>query len=379
MRMYTEPTIYNPTDLSKRAFVSIYIHGKRWRFYNGNAIGIICNPNKTKSIHDRRKTLERLSRMLYSKLEKGWHPDTQSKQQELTVMEAMAYCENMIESEPVSHLYKRDLLSVIGQLKQHASTKKKSNLLISEYSTVHSIEDFLNQYRSSGTYFMNKRRNLSAVFRILISGGYLTTNPIKDVKKIKAKAVLHKPYESAQLKQVMTFLEKEYPNLHICCLLMMACFLRPHQEIRLLCLDDISPELDRITLDGESNKSGRIRSISIPYFIRPALQKFIGNFRSGSLNLFTGDIAPFNESYFNLQWSRAKHKLKAINLVEEGHTLYSFRHTSAIEVFKKTNNIKLLQHLMGHSNVNTTLIYLRGLRIDVNADVNLNLLESLFN
>lgn len=377
--MFSEPTIYNPTDLSKRAFISIYIHGKRWRFYNGNAIGIICNPNKAKSIHDRRKTLERLSRMLYSKLEKGWHPYTQSEQQELTVIEAMTYCEQMIKSEPISQLYKRDLLSVIGQLKQHASTKKKSNLLISEYSTVHSIEEFLNQYRSSGTYFMNKRRTLSAVFRILISGGHLTTNPIKDVKKIKVKAVLHKPYEPAQLKHVMAFLEKEYPNLHLCCLLMMACFLRPHQEIRLLNVGDISCEVDLITLDGKSNKSGRIRSISIPSFVKPFMYKRLSKMNSGSLNIFTGNLEPYNESYFNLQWSRAKKKLIKLNLIEAGHTLYSFRHTSAIEVFKKTNNIKLLQHLMGHSNVNTTLIYLRGLRIDVNADVNLNMLESLFN
>jgi integrase len=44
-------------------------------------------------------------------------------------------------------------------------------------------------------------------------------------------------------------------------------------------------------------------------------------------------------------------------------TLYSFRHTGAIEIYKRTNNLSILQKAMGHSTLAVTLGYLRGLEI----------------
>ena len=43
--------------------------------------------------------------------------------------------------------------------------------------------------------------------------------------------------------------------------------------------------------------------------------------------------------------------------------LYSFRHTGAIEIFKRTGSIHKLQRAMGHSSLNVSLTYLRGLEI----------------
>ena len=44
-------------------------------------------------------------------------------------------------------------------------------------------------------------------------------------------------------------------------------------------------------------------------------------------------------------------------------TLYSFRHTGAIEIFKRSGSITKLQKAMGHSSINVSLTYLRGLEI----------------
>ena len=59
-------------------------------------------------------------------------------------------------------------------------------------------------------------------------------------------------------------------------------------------------------------------------------------------------------------WSRFK---KQSNLLEQGQTLYSFRHSGAIEIFKRTGSITKLQKAMGHSSINVSLTYLRGLEI----------------
>ena len=44
-------------------------------------------------------------------------------------------------------------------------------------------------------------------------------------------------------------------------------------------------------------------------------------------------------------------------------TLYSFRHSGAIEIYKRTVSLSKLQTAMGHSSLNVSLTYLRGLEI----------------
>ena len=44
-------------------------------------------------------------------------------------------------------------------------------------------------------------------------------------------------------------------------------------------------------------------------------------------------------------------------------TLYFFRHSGTIEIFKRTGSITKLQKAMGHSSINVSLTYLRGLEI----------------
>jgi len=49
--------------------------------------------------------------------------------------------------------------------------------------------------------------------------------------------------------------------------------------------------------------------------------------------------------------------------IEPSVTIHSFRHSEAIEIFKRTGSITKLQKAMGHSSINVSLTYLRGLEI----------------
>ena len=77
-------------------------------------------------------------------------------------------------------------------------------------------------------------------------------------------------------------------------------------------------------------------------------------------NIFTATTRPLNEGYFKTLWGRFK---KVSKLIEQDQTLYSFRHTGAIEIFKRTGSIHKLQRAMGHSSLNVSLTYLRGLEV----------------
>jgi len=49
--------------------------------------------------------------------------------------------------------------------------------------------------------------------------------------------------------------------------------------------------------------------------------------------------------------------------ISQQRTLYSFRHTGAIKVYEKTGSLTVLQQVMGHADLKTSLSYLRGLEI----------------
>jgi len=57
----------------------------------------------------------------------------------------------------------------------------------------------------------------------------------------------------------------------------------------------------------------------------------------------------YNKGYFSLLW-------RSVNV-------YSSRHSGAIDIFKRTGSVTKLQKAMGHSSINVSLTYLRGLEI----------------
>ena len=59
-------------------------------------------------------------------------------------------------------------------------------------------------------------------------------------------------------------------------------------------------------------------------------------------------------------WTKFKKRSKTLDVVP---TLYSFRHTGAIEIFKRTGSLHKLQRAMGHSSLNVSLTYLRELEV----------------
>lgn len=82
--------------------------------------------------------------------------------------------------------------------------------------------------------------------------------------------------------------------------------------------------------------------------------------RSKSEFLFGTSKGPYNRDYFNTLWSRYKNQSE-FDLTNV--TPYSFRHTGAINVFEKTGSIQKVKEIMGHSNIQVSLIYLRGIEV----------------
>ena len=328
------------SDNKQRFYVVFYSNEKRYRIYNGSKINSNLYPN-TYPVNERYEIAKLLCAEVYKHLLNGLPLDSKVK----------------------INMTNKDYLKIAleEKLKQNHTKKYKEQLSFIYSKLIDCLQDSnlepqhihqaLNKYNSESSYNTYKNR-LNVLINGAISLG-MDSNPMKDIKYKRAKHKLHKPYRNigAILDEV-----KDYNhNLYICCIMTYGCLLRPHREIRELTWSDFNSDLTQINLSGGRNKSGRNRIVPIPRYVSELLTK-----GEPQHNIFTNTTTPPNKDYFKTLWGRFKRISK---LLEQDQTLYSFRHTGAVEIFKRTGSITKLQKAMGHSSINVSLTYLRGLEI----------------
>ncbi|MFD1629997.1 tyrosine-type recombinase/integrase [Pseudopedobacter beijingensis] len=359
VNMYTEPKIITNTDLTSRSYILYYYNGIRCREYNGNKLGVSISPNSAKSLEERNKLLINLQYEFDKALKSGWCPIKEPQVKVLTIKEAMKDILSSKLSMNYSSTYKRDLQKLYDQFNQFFP--KEVLCLEPKDLKLSHIESFLDQFKSSNRHYMNKRSSLSVFFSDMIRKEIMERNLITRTLRAKAKSVLHETFTDNELSKVLEFLKEKYSNLYLCCLLTYGCFLRPHKEVRMLKMAHFYNDFSEIHLSGDENKSGRIRTVFVPSYVTDEIKRRFNGVIDRDSNLFTRELVPYNDDYFKTQWSRAKTEMIKLKLIRSQQTLYSFRHTGAVNVYKKCKDLHVIQKLLGHSDMIVTLNYLRGL------------------
>ena len=333
------------TDKNKSVFVSFYIKNKRYRLYSGKRIGYDINPNYH-PLDERVAVGHLLAAKVYDYLTQGGKLETYRSN--------VLLCGKLTDKECLKRAlevkYKGDYSDKYKQLLSGIYKSVTENMKGENLTSKH-LTSYLDKY-SSGVSFNTIRRHLNVLINEAIKQG-MSHNPMKGIKARKAKATLHKPFGDIRL--IIEEIKGYNHNLYLCCLITYGCLLRPHREVRELCWGDFSEDLSYINLSGKRNKSGKNRIVPVPKYVRDVLVK-----GDNEVNIFSGKVTPLNNDYFKTLWGRFK---RESNLLEESQTLYSFRHSGAIDIFKRTGSLTKLQKAMGHSSINVSLTYLRGLEI----------------
>jgi integrase len=360
--MYTEPKIFGSEDLKKRTYILFYFNGKRVRIYNGNPLGKEIHPNRASNLHDRNKLLNELFFELKTALRNNafkLKPDEPKPlENNYTTEEILSIALNNKLEMDISPEYKRNVRYIHSDLMSFLTPTEKSAMV--HQLKVSRIEEFLSRYNSSGTYYMNKRRDLSVLFS---AASKLLQQPIQlvcNTSTRRTKSKLHKIYEPEQLRDVLTYLKQHHQHLHLCCLITFGCFLRPHKEVRKLTAGHFKKGMTEIHLSGSENKGRKVRVVYVPDYVKQELEQLLPSLKSTD-NIFSRELKPYNEAYFNTAWTRTWRKMHQLGIVEQNQTIYSFRHTAAVDVYRRTKDVNLLKSLLGHSSIMVTLKYLRGL------------------
>jgi integrase len=297
----------------------------------------------------RHKAFKELLIQYHIAMKGGWSPDkdtTDAKDTPIILTKDylyMVYEQKLLEN--LSTHFLKDLRSYIGRI---ASLVKKE---VTE-DVFQKMVDLHPNW--TNTTFNTYVRYASLIEKGLTKYGY-TGSWSKKVKRRRKEEVLHKKFTSVQ--NVLSVLFSYNKDLHLCALLTYGCLLRPHREVRELTWGDFNETLTTISLAGNRNKGKRNRIIPVPAYVREHLAG-----GPSQHNIFSGTDKPYNQYYFAQLWQRFKKEHPEV--IMPGQTLYSLRHTGAIAVYEKTKNIKILQTVMGHSDMATSLTYLRGLEVN---------------
>ena len=336
-RKLSYPVVYRKPN--GEYYIHFCLNDKRIRLSNGKKINLPLYPNDYPK-NQRKKKADELASLVYDYLLKNNHSFTESNKPF-----SLDHFDEVIKSklsEPLSPKY----ISTLETL---------SKLLREEYKLNGSIgvkftDKLLKSYKNP-TSFNTIRRHLNVLLNHLKESGF-NAKPTS-LKPLKQTEKLHKPITN--LNEVLEDIRAYNHNLYLCVLFTYCCLLRPHREVRLLRWKDFSDDLKYVSVDGSRVKSKRNRIMPVPEIIRSSLS--VGQ---PDHFIFTNSPIEFNADYFKTLWSRFKKQSK---IIDREVTLYSFRHTGAIDLFKRTGSITKLQSAMGHSSIKVSLTYLRGLEI----------------
>ena len=327
-----------------RVEVVVNFKGKRMRLQNGSTFDIHLRPNSFPE-SERLNQGMMLAAKIYAKLASGYNPLENKVVNKIHLLSDVDILERALQKkikQGFSEHYKTQLRysfnSLVKNTRDGCITKKTVELTLSHFE--------------NSTSYNTMRRGLTVLFNAANELGW-DKRPMEGIWNKRAKARLNKPINNVSL--LLEEINQYNANLYLCCLLTYGCLLRPHREVRELTWGDFSEDLSSIRLSGNRNKSGRNRVVPVPSYIRDVLRPSIPEY-----NLFTGGLRAPNPDYFKSAWGRFKKRSK---LLKEGQTLYSFRHTGAIDIYKRTGSIEKLKTAMGHSNIMVSLTYLRGLDV----------------
>jgi len=214
--------------------------------------------------------------------------------------------------------------------------------------------------RSTAATYWSK---LNSFFSWLAMKGYVVKNPFDELKYPSPTYENRKFLKREEIEKILTaiFIKSKNSLLLkrdlVLFYILLYCGLRK-EELLMLQIRDIDFSSKILTVRAETSKSNRTRYIPLHSQLIKHLKEYLNERKKYTTPyLFVSSNRDARLSYAGL-----KHIVnKLANASDVKFHLHQFRHTFAINFLKQNNNIAKLKQLLGHTNLNATLIYLRCL------------------
>lgn len=189
---------------------------------------------------------------------------------------------------------------------------------------------------------------IKSFFNFLYDEGYLDINPSRKIKKVKEEKRLRKSLNDVNLEQVRLACDNKRDRALI--EFTYSTGLRVSELVK-LDINDLDFTSNKLSVVGKGNKERNVMFSDIAKFY---LEQYLNERKDYNTALFVGIKKPYNrmsKRAIEKRFEKIKEKLNVKKLYP--HLL---RHTFATKL-ASTADITVVQKLLGHTNINTTMLY----------------------
>lgn len=318
--------------------------------------------NSIHSIEAREIEAQKIQEKYYKKLLTGWHPNGASivksiMPQHTTLMgaidEAVIIQKNTIANFAQWHCRIKPFIAWCGN----------NNLLMEQPNKVTSSDvfRFLNYIQNKRKLHPRTRNNflsdISSLFSIIKKLQIIQVNPCEGISKLNARSTQHKAYTDADMVRIKNWIDKNDPYLGLFIKFIMMGLRRV--EVVRLQLGNFDLENGLILLPSKKEKTNRNK-------VKIIFKKWRGDFINMELDKYPSNYYFFTHSkqpglkMCSADWFTDKFKIlkKALNF-DRSYTLYGFRHTTAINLFKGGADLKDIMNITGHTSLQAFQVYIQ--------------------
>lgn len=346
-RKYSQPKIHIPKDpqgkptLSKPWYVYYYYINPYTGKKNRQPIIVKKGINRFKTIKERKEFGNKLINLLIMAFESGWSPYAQDE------MEAKGETNQKLQLiDAINYAYEKKIPDWKEKTRQDIEGRKNAFIkwLKENHYDLYTLEDFsrkllsnfLNHIASttSNRNSNNFKSAISTLISKLVDDGYLENNVLLNMKKRATKPKKHKAFTPEELTKIKNYLIKNDLNLYYFMCFVGYGFLRNVEVCR---LRNKSFDLTNWTMSIET-KTETFETIRVIETLKPIVKelKITGK---GNKFIFTpegkiGDWATSERDkvgFFGKRFKKVKEALK----LDENHTIYSMRHTFAVNIYNQ--------------------------------------------
>lgn len=220
------------------------------------------------------------------------------------------------------------------------------------------IKDFLaSMGRISPTTWNHYTQLFRGIWRDILLPG--VRNPWDGVKYKKQNPTPALYFSEFQIRELKEAIQKQSPQLWLCCQFIYYCFIRPG-ELRNLKIGDIQFKESRILIRGEVAKNKRQQYVAIPEAFKPMIARLEGLPQGYYVVSAAGEPG---ETRIGHNWMKINHQavLTAKGYDTRRHKLYSWKHTGAIAAVKAGISLKYIQLQLRHSSLDQVNAYLKDI------------------
>ena len=218
-------------------------------------------------------------------------------------------------------------------------------------------------------YFRAKRRELhpttynkyleqlGKVFREIDLPGDL----LAGIQPLRAKSVPDRYYQRQQKLRLKRLISKEDPELWLFIQFIYYTLMRPNSELRMLQVMHLMLDEGKIFIPGTISKNRDSEYVAIPPIFLPTVREQY-QYGAASDYLFPSRVVEDQPVSYNNMYARHRKYLKQLRF-PNGYTLYSWRHTGAVNAIQNGVSVKDLQLQMRHKSLDQTDQYLRQMGV----------------